>query len=301
MDKTVHIIRVSQVHAGENDRTVFKQEELESLAESIREHGLVQPITVNLFAPDPRVCFGGDRLGDMAQYKIIAGERRFRAVQLLGLDVIETFIVELNEEEASAIMLTENTARADLDPIDEAKAYRIRIDKFGWTEAECAKKAGRTEIQVRFRLKLLTLREDLHGLIRSANFTVGYATILADAGLDVNRQMLAFNALRDNVKPTLGWFRNVVNQYKEQQSTVSLFDTGEFLQCQPIPVQVLNPGDPPHPYTTTPPRKGRTIKEIIKHQIQFWHEAAVLWKAAGKPFKSQECKAAALALQYTLN
>lgn len=198
-------------------------------------------------------------------------------------------------------MLAENTARKDLDPIDEARAFRIRIDKFGWSPAECAKKAGVTEIYVAFRLKLLTLREDLHILIRGGSLTVGYAQILAGANLDPNRQMLAFNALRDNRHPTPGWFRNIVSQYADQQNTINLFDTGELLQCQVIPAHKLNPNDPPHPSTTTPPKEGKTIRDIIKNQISFWRNASVQWAAVGKPFKSQECSAAVLALQYTLN
>lgn len=294
-------IPLDQIHAGNNDRTVFKPQELIDLAESIKAHGLIQPITVRIFAKDPACVFGGDPYGPMAQYQIVAGERRFRACQLIGLETIDAFIAELNDEEASAIMLSENVSRVDLDPIDEGRAYQIRIDRFGWTPQECATKAGVSEIIVSFRLKLLKLREDLHILIRSGALSIGYAQILADANLDPNRQMLAFNSLRDNPKPTPGWFRNVVNQYAEQQATVNLFDTDSFMTCQAIPQAKLNPADPPHPSTTTPPKEGKNIKDIIKNQINFWQKAADQWKAAGKPFKSQECQAAAQALRYSLN
>jgi ParB family transcriptional regulator, chromosome partitioning protein len=300
-NRKVHQIPLTCIHTGKNDRTIFKQDDIESLAASIKERGLIQPITVNLFAKDPRCVFGGDPFGDAAQFDLIAGERRFRAVQLLGWETIDAFVAELTDEEAAAVMLSENTARVDLDPVDEARAYEIRVKKYGWSHAECAKAAGVSEIVVRNRLKLLTLRDDLHILIRSGNLSIGYAQILADAKLDKNRQSLAFNALRDNPKPTPGWFRNVVNQYSEQQNTVDLFDTGEFLKCQVIPEHKINPSDPPHPSTTTPPKEGKNIKDIIKNQIRFWHEAADKWQAIGKPFKKQECLAAALALQYTLN
>ena len=279
-------IHLTQIHAGGNDRTVFNQADIESLAASIKEYGLIQPITVN-------------RIGD-CNFQIVAGERRFRAVSFLALETVDAFIVDLSPEEAAAIMLAENTARVNLDPIDEAHAFQIRIDRFGWSITECAKNAGVSEIYVRFRLKLLALREDLHILIRSGNLQIGYAQILSDVNLDTNRQMLAFNALRDNPKPTPGWFRNICNQYREQQNTISLFDTGDFLQCQVIENDKINPADPPHPLTTTPPKEGKTIKNIIRNQVQFWNSAALAWKQIGKPFKAQECQAAALALQYTI-
>lgn len=283
MEKKVCSIPIQKIKTGHNDRTVFNQAEIESLAESIKEFGLVQPITVN------------------SDYQLIAGERRLRAVQFLGHKTIEGFIVDLTQEEAAAIMLVENTARADLDPIDEARAYQIRIDRYGWTLDECARNAGRSRVIIGNRLKLLTLREDLHILIRSGNLQIGYAQTLSDCNLDPNRQMLAFNALRDNPKPTMGWFRNICNQYREQQNTISLFDTGAFLQCQEIEKDKINPADPPHPSTTIPPKEGKQIKDIIHNQIKFWNGAALEWKRIGKPFKSQECAAAALALQYTLN
>lgn len=283
MEKKVVKIPVSKIHTGGNDRTIFKQDEIESLAASIKEHNLIQPITVN------------------SDYQLIAGERRFRAVQFLGWKFIDGFIVDLTQEEAAAIMLAENTARADLDPIDEARAYQIRIERYGWTVTDCARKSGRSEIYVQFRLKLLTLREDLHILIRSNNFQIGYAQILSDYNLDKNRQMLAFNALRDNPKPTPGWFRSVCNQYREQQNTIDLFDTGAFMKCQVIEPEKINPADPPHPMTTTPPKEVKHIRDIIINQVKFWNSAAMQWKQVGKPFKAQECAAAALALQYTLN
>lgn len=293
-------ILLSSIHAGQNDRTVFDQKELESLALSIRKHGLLQPITVNLFAPDPACVFGGDRFGAMAQYKIIAGERRFRAVQLLGEELISANIIEVNEQEASVLMLIENVARADLDPIDEANAYKIRIEKFGWTVDECAKNAGTSAIKVQFRLKLLSLREDLQGLIRTGNLSIGYAQILSDVNLDTNRQLLAVKTLHENPKPTPGWFRSIVNQYREQQLQAGLFDLSALTLQQEA--QIHNDiKEPPHPLTTTPPVKGRKPLDILKNQAKYWTEAADQWKRIGKPFKSQECQAAAQAIYYAAN
>jgi ParB/RepB/Spo0J family partition protein len=278
-------IPLSQIHRGANDRTYFDSNGLEELAASIKDHGLIQPITVR-------------PIGDY--YEIVAGERRFRACEILKWQEIPCFVAELSDEEAAAIMLTENVSRKDLDPIDEARAYRVRIDRFGWSTAECAKQAGTSEITVTFRLKLLTLREDIQHLVRSGNVQIGYAQILADSKLDTNRQTLAIKALRDNPRPVPGWFRTVCGEYATQQNQVNLFETGDLLTVQEVPTAFIQ-SDPPHPETTTPPAKGKTALEKLKGQADFWRTAAQEWKRIGKPFKSQECEAAAKAVLYAAN
>jgi ParB/RepB/Spo0J family partition protein len=288
---SIQLIPVSKIRPGSNDRTVFDAEELQSLANSIRIQGrgrkgkgLLQPITVRKVS---------------RHYEIIAGERRFRAVCLLQWTAIPAIPVQVTDEEAAALMMVENVSRKDLDPIDEARAFRIRIDKYGWSEETCAEYAGTSTTRVKFRLKLLTLRDDLLELIRFGHLQIGYAQTLADANLDNNRQLLAVKALRDNPKPTPGWFRNIVNQYREQQLQAGLFDASPFLVCQPAPVktEVI---EPPHPFTTTPPIAGDSPAEIIRNQVQFWTDAAQEWSAIGKPFKRQECEAAAKSLSYLL-
>lgn len=139
----IRLIPIDMIHTGNNDRTVFDLKELQDLAESIRQNGkgkegkgLIQPLTVTLFTPDPRYVFGGDRFGDIAQYTLVAGERRLRACKILGWKVVPAIIADLTPQEAAAIMLSENVSRKDLD----------------------------------FRLKLLKLREDFYTLIRSGQF-----------------------------------------------------------------------------------------------------------------------------------
>lgn len=288
-------IAYDQIVPGNNDRTFFDEQELNKLALSIKNNGLIQPITVRIFAPDPRCVFGGDFYGDMAQFQIVAGERRFRAMRILNWQEIPCIVKELTNEEASAIMLSENVSRADLDVIDEGNAYKYRISVMGWTVADCAEKAGVSEVRVQFRLKLLSLREDIQQLIRSGNFQLGYAQILADAKLDHNRQMLAFSNFRDNPKPTTGWFRSLVNEYAEQQNQSKMFDDA-FLVCQEVPLSALSQVDPPSPSSCKPNVKGKDIQDTICKLIEFWETAAQEWEKMGKPFKRQECKAASSAL-----
>ncbi|WP_395144230.1 ParB/RepB/Spo0J family partition protein, partial [Armatimonas sp.] len=94
---------ITSIVAGSNDRTVFKPEALRGLADSIGQHGLLQPISVR-------------RSG--SGFQLIAGERRFRAVQLLKWTKVPAFVLDASDEDAAALMLAENTARVDLDPMD---------------------------------------------------------------------------------------------------------------------------------------------------------------------------------------
>lgn len=281
--RTYHIATAA-ITAGTNDRTIFHPAELHALADNIAANGLLQPIMVR-------------PIGE-GRYQIILGERRFRAVCLLGWEKIPAVVQDVTDEEASAGMLSENMARANLDPIDEARAYQSRIDAFGWSVEELARIAGVSTVRVLFRLKLLRLRSDLQALIRTGNLALGYAQVLADAGLDTNHQAIAVDRLRDNGTPTPQWFRREVGALLTQQAQSSMLDPFEAaaLTAQPTP----EPIDPPHPATTIPPVQGTTPRETVAAHIAFWKSAADAWAVLGKSFKRQECQAAARALETAL-
>lgn len=137
----VQMVPVALIAPGDNDREEFAETALRELADSIAQHGLAQPITV-------RPSDGG--------YQIVAGERRWRAVRLLGWKAIPALVRELSDETASAIMLLENIQRAELNPIEEARAYRKRMMQFGWNAAQTARAANVPEERVRMRLMLLS-------------------------------------------------------------------------------------------------------------------------------------------------
>lgn len=309
---TVTELSVHQIVPGQNDRTVFDPHALQELAASIGEYGLAQPITVRPVeqcsecnyitagGDAPEVCpvCGNDLW--LPLFQIVAGERRFRAIGLLGLDSIPALVRRLNDEHASAIMLTENIARADLDPVDEALAYQRRIDDYGWSVGELAAIAGVSAVRVRFRLKLLALRSDIQKLVRDGHLPLGYAQILSDANLDPNRQLIALRRLRDNHAPTPAWFRREVSNLQEEQCQDSLFDAAMFT-LQPTEADAAPAyREPAHPSTTQPPAKGVTLAEVLRHQVAFWTQAAREWDLLGKPFKRQECEAAAQALNLAL-
>lgn len=279
-------LAVASIRPGTNDRTVFDKQALQGLAANIAANGLIQPITV-------RPVEQG--------FEIVAGERRYRACKdLLGWSEIPAVVMELGDQEASAVMLAENVARENLDPIDEGRAYASRMERFGLTVAEVADQAGVTSVRVRFRLKLLALRPDVQRMVRTNNLSIGYAQILADGDLDANRQMLAVRALRDNPRATPSWFRRIVNALVEEQQQGILFEMPLFGGPNLETSEQHEPILPPTPTTAKPPKCGRTVHETLAGQASFWDQAAESWDALGKPFKRQECQAASQALQAAL-
>lgn len=304
-DQQVVSIAASDIVAGCSDRTVFDPIALAELAENIRAaRRLIQPLTVRPIAGP-------------VKYQIVAGERRYRACsQLLGWTEIPCIVADLSDEDAAAIMLAENTSRADIDLIDEARAYQVRIERFGWTVEDCARKGGVSVSRVQRRLKLLKLREDLQGLIRSGNLPIGYAEILADYDLDTNRQTLAVARFRECPHPTMGWFRTMLSALLEEQAQNTLLpDMDLFLAPlsadgdAPMPTwpagaqPAVTLDEPPHPTTTQPPAPapGATAAEVLMQHAEFWSAAADRWLRLGRHTLRKECEAAAAALRASLN
>lgn len=282
MSDQITRLALTEIIPGQNDRTRFDQASLMELADSIKEHGLAQPITVRL-------------LDQMGVYQIVCGERRYRAMKLLGNETIACIIRELSDEEAAAIMLCENVARADLDPVDEGHAYQTRIERFNWTIQECAEKVGVSTHRVTNRLALLKLRPDLQDLIRSGDLQIGYANIIAAANLDANRQLIALARLRDNPAPTPTWFRREVSALLEEQAQDCLFDADLFT-VQDVTVPETDWTPPPTPGTHKAPQNGDLTSTIVD-QIIYWRAAADAWDALGKTHKRNECLAAIAALE----
>ncbi len=281
MEQTVSNIPLSECEPGTNDRTRFDEGQLRALAENIRKNGLIQPITV--------------RPTRDGRYEIVAGESRFRACQMLGWKTVPALVKELGDEEASAFMLGENVARENLDPIDEARAYARRMERYGLTVEEVAQQAGVSRIRVQFRLKLLNLSPELQHLTRAGDLPLGYAEILANAELDTNRQMLALKAYCANASPTPTWFRRECGRLREEQLQEPMFTGWEVQAVRGSAPE--EPEMPPTPATHTAPTTGGSLQEVIASQVRYWRQAAEAWDTLGKPFKRQECEAAAAALE----
>jgi ParB/RepB/Spo0J family partition protein len=211
----VQQIPVASIVAGDNDRKSFDPERLQELADDIAQQGLLSPIRVRPI-PD-------------GQLELVFGERRLRAVKLLGWSEIPGTIVEMDAETASAEMLSENLHRQALNPIDEGRAYKVRMDRFGWDVATCAEKARVSKERVKQRLDLLRLGDDIQHLIRSGNVPLNYA--LAMVGLDRNRQQIALRFLVAPSRPDIDKFRSICGQMLVDQDQNKLFDDFE-LQLQ---------------------------------------------------------------------
>lgn len=162
-------------------RTHFAEEALEQLAESIRARGVIQPIIVQ-----PQ----GDG------YRIVAGERRWRAAQKAQLREIPAIVRELDQREVMALALIENLQREDLNPLEEARAYQRLADDEGMTQAEIAKLVDKSRSHVANLQRLLSLPQEVQDLVEQGRLSMGHARALV--GYD-GAQALAAQAVNDNL------------------------------------------------------------------------------------------------------
>lgn len=147
----------------EQPRKQFEEAKLEELAASIREHGVVEPILVRK---------------DGASYRILAGERRWRAAQRAGLREIPAVLREASDREAFEIALVENIQRADLNAIEEAEAYEVLLQEYGLTQEEVAQRVGKERSTVANALRLLKLPDEVREAVRAGQLDMGHARAL---------------------------------------------------------------------------------------------------------------------------
>ena len=150
-------------------RTVFDPEALQELADSIREMGLIQPLIVQEAAE-------GEAGG--ARYRLITGERRWRAARMAGLQHVEVIVKDASPQEMLELALVENIQRADLNPLEEAEAYRQLADDFGMTQERIAERVGRSRVSVTNSLRLLKLPNEIKQALMAARITEGHARAL---------------------------------------------------------------------------------------------------------------------------
>ena len=156
-------------------RKSFNEEELSSLADSIRQHGVIQPLTV--------------RLLDTGYYQIIAGERRWRAARMAGLREVPVVIIEADDKKAMELALIENLQRTDLTPIEEARGYQQLIGEYGLTQEQVADRVSKSRPAVANAMRLLSLPDELLSMVESGKLTAGHARALLS--IKDERQQLA--------------------------------------------------------------------------------------------------------------
>lgn len=158
-------LRTSEIEPNRDQpRKFFSDEAIAALADSIREYGVLQPILVR-------------PLGT-GMYQIVAGERRWRAARMLGLDEVPVNIKELSDLEAMQIAIVENLQRENLNPLEEASGYSELIEKFGMTQEKVAKLVGRSRSAVANAVRLLTLPESVQKMVESGDLSAGHARAL---------------------------------------------------------------------------------------------------------------------------
>ena len=165
----------------EQPRKNFAEDELESLMESIRDHGMIQPIVVR-------------KVND--KYQIVAGERRFRAARRLGLKTVPVVIKNYSTEEVTEIALVENLQRQDLDPIEEAYAYSRLVEVFKQTQETIAARLGRSRSHVANMMRLLKLPEVIKTDVSLGELSIGQARPLLALPTE-NLQITAANRIKD--------------------------------------------------------------------------------------------------------
>ena len=149
---------------SDQPRRTFHEESLQSLSESILQHGLFQPILVREYA--------------MGRYQIIAGERRFRASKMAGLVEIPAIILDKDDEETARIALVENLQREDLNPIEEAMAYCSLAEEFNMTQEDLSREVGKSRSAIANAIRLLDLPEEVLAMVKNGDLSAGHARTL---------------------------------------------------------------------------------------------------------------------------
>jgi ParB family chromosome partitioning protein len=157
------------VRNPQQPRRQFDEHDLQTLAESIRQHGILQPLLLRLL-PDAS-----------GRYEIVAGERRWRAAQLAGLHVVPALVRSFDDLATLEVSIVENVQRADLNPIEEALAFQQLAERFGRTQQAIADTVGKSRAHIANTLRLLTLPESVKDLVRSGDLSAGHARAIISA------------------------------------------------------------------------------------------------------------------------
>lgn len=170
-------LRLSEIEPNRNQpRKAFDEEALSQLADSIRQHGVLQPLVVR---PMP----------GLSSYQLVAGERRWRASRMAGLSDVPVIIREMDDTEVMEIALIENLQREDLNPIEEAEGYQILMDHYGLTQDEVSQRVGKSRPAIANALRLLNLPSQVCDMVKNGALSSGHARALLSLGSENELQM----------------------------------------------------------------------------------------------------------------
>lgn len=196
------LLRISEIEPNrEQPRNDFNDDALNELAESIRLHGVLQPLLVR---PMPN-----------GRYRIVAGERRWRACRIAGEETVPAIIREMSDGEAAELTLIENLQREDLSPLEEAEGYRTLAEKFGMTQEQIAQRVSKSRPAVANAMRLLSLTDEEKEALSAKKISVGHAkALLAIENPDLRRRALAMSISGATV-------RSIENVRSEDRQTES--------------------------------------------------------------------------------
>lgn len=203
-------LRTSEIEPNRTQpRKKFNDEAINNLADSIKEHGILQPVLV--------------RPMNDGSYQIVAGERRWRAARRLGLDEIPVVIKELSDFESAQIALIENLQRENLNPVEEAMGYKELIEKFDMTQDAVAKTVGRSRSYIANAVRILALPERIISLLENGEISIGHAKALLSFE---NEEMMIATAIKAaNGGLTVRQVERAAQKESEESKTSSSSDS----------------------------------------------------------------------------
>ena len=223
-------------------RTIFNDEKLNELSESIRINGIIQPIAVRV------------NKYEKGKYEIVAGERRWLAAQRAGLNEVPVFILDIDDQKSLEIAIVENVQRQDLNIIEEAKGYQRLVKEFGYDHEKISKFMSKSRSHVSNTLRLLTLPEDIIGLLEEEKLTAGQARPLV--GIP-NASEIAENIVRKKVAAreveNIAKLQKKPKKIKDNQDPNIQFVRNEIESSLGLNVEIVN-------------KKNNSGKVIIKYK-----------------------------------
>lgn len=202
-EKDITELKLSQIEPNkEQPRTFFDEEKLAALAESIEEFGVISPIVVKKL--------------DNGFYKIIAGERRWRASKIAGKKTIPAIIKDFDDKETLEVALIENLQRENLSPFEEAKGYKELMDIFSLTQDEVAKKVGKSRSAVANSIRLLALPEEIKKYVLEEKLSVGHVRAILSIDNDAIKLIAAEKIIENglNVRQTENYIASLLKEPK---------------------------------------------------------------------------------------
>ena len=211
-EKNVKLISIEEIVPNRfQPRQIFGEKELNELADSIKEHGIIQPLIVR-------------PLGD--KYEIIAGERRYKASYIAGLTKVPAIIIDLNDNESAEVAIVENIQRKNLSPIEEAKSYKKLLDRGYLTQDELASRMGKTQGSISNKLRLLNLSKDVQDALLNNQISERHARSLLKL-TNEDEQVEILNRImneRLNVRET----ENLINSYINNEEYIPVSNITEI-------------------------------------------------------------------------